>query len=190
MSRGLVREPRTAGQLRNLAQARRRQLESVRRPDVPDLRIDRVVVCPSGVYVVSHASGGVAGLPHDLADTNRSGEAAVVVEGALPQRYRTAVRPVLLREDLGEVAEDVRGVLVTTAKTLEHVMAFSPVVLSTSEVGRVAARLDAVLEPFPVDDAPSRRRHWRRLLLAGAATAAAAAAAVAVRLDAAPAWPW
>jgi hypothetical protein len=190
MYRGLVREPRAAGQLRRLAQERRRQLESVRRPDVPDLRIDRVVVCPSGVYVVSQAGPGVAGLPHDVADTRRSSEAAVAVEGVLPQRYRATVRPVLCREDLGEVAEDVRGVLVTTSATLEHVMAYSPVVLSTSEVAGVGTRLDEVLEPFPIEPRPSRGRLWRRLLVATTAAAAAAGAAVAVRLDAVPAWPW
>lgn len=191
MSRGLVREPRTAGQLRNLAQARRRQLRSVRRPDLPDLRIDRVVVCPSGIYVVIDVVPGVAGLPHDLADDRRSSEAAVAVEGLLPQRYRHTVRPVLCREDLGEVAEDLRGVLVTTSRTLEHVMSRSPVVLSTSEVARVADRLDLVLEPFPLEAAPSgRRRLWWGLLVGGLATAAGAAAAAAVRLDAVPAWPW
>jgi hypothetical protein len=190
MHRGLVREPRAAGQLRRLAQARRRQLDTVRRPDVPDLRIDRVVVCPSGVYVISQAGPGVAGLPHDLADTRRSSEAAVAVEGVLPQRYRATVRPVLCREDLGEVAEDVRGVLVTTSATLEHVMAFAPVVLSTSEVAGIGTRLGEVLEPFPIEAAPKRGRLWRRLLVAATAGAAAAGTGIAVRLDSVPTWPW
>ena len=64
----------------------------------------------------------------------KSHAAAGVVASLLPQRYREQVRPVLCRVDDVAMAELVDDVLVTSPTTLEHIVASSPPVLSTSEV--------------------------------------------------------
>ncbi len=180
MARGSVRAPRTSAELAHLAERRRKQLHDVLRPGSADVRIDRVLICPSGVHVVTHHFEA-GRRPVDPAVVTASLESAEAVAALLPPRYRERVRPVLCRSEDEPVAQSVRGVLVTSSDTLEHVLRSSPVVLSTSEVVEVAARLEARLAPFPVEDMRKRRRWgWRRWSLAGAATAASAAASVAV----------
>jgi hypothetical protein len=94
-------------------------------------------------------------------EVTAAGAAAEVVAALLPPRYRGRVRAVLCRTDDAPVAQDVDGVLVTTLDTLKHVVSFSPVVLSTSEVNEIALRLSSHLEPCPV--VPTQRgRRWRR----------------------------
>ena len=168
---GTVRQPQ--GQ-----RAGRRELRNVRHPLVPELTVDRVVVCPSGVHVV--ASG-------DRAGTASARATADLVRSLLPERYRDRVHPVLCLPGEDPQAERVDEVLITTAATLEHVLRSSPVVLSTSEVHDVALRLDARLVPVaePATSTGSRGRGRRGVLatLAGLATVAAGAGSV-VLLDA------
>lgn len=171
---------RASAELVRLAELRRREFHDVRRPGRPDLWVD-VLVCPSGVHVVTAATAGrVASNP---ATVTACREAAGAVAELLPPRYREKVRPVL--RVVGDVAvADLTGdVIVTSETTLDHILRSSPVVLSTSEVNAVAARLEAQLEPYHVVPAAQRGR-WRRrvLLLAAGLTAAAAAAASVVAL--------
>lgn len=172
MSMGAVREPWHTARHHELAQRRWREFHNVRHPLRPDLRVERVLVCPSGVHVVTT-------LPVD-ADrflVSRSRLAAELVAALLPERYRARVRPVLCREDDVAVADLVQDVLVTSATTLEHIVRSSPVVLSTSEINEVALRLDARLEPFPVAQVTRPRRWSRRHSIAALAAIASAAAA-------------
>lgn len=186
MSMGAVREPRHTGREHELARRRRREFRNVRHPLRPDLRVERVLVCPSGVHVVTS-------LPAD-ADrflVSRSRLAAELVASLLPERYRARVRPVLCREDEVAMADLVQDVLVTSATTLEHIVRSSPVVLSTSEINEVALRLDARLEPFPVAQV-TRPRRWnrRRNLVALASVASGAAAFVLTQEVGALPLPW
>ena len=179
MSMRAVREPRNTTSRWDLEQRRRREFRDVRHPQRPDVRVERVLVCQSGIHVVTS-------LPAD-ADrflVSRSRLAAELVATLLPERYRARVRPVLCRVDDVEMADLVQDVLVTSTSTLEHIVRFSPVVLSTSEVNDVALRLDAGLEPFPVAP-PSRRRRWRgRRSLVAALVAASSAGIVALAQEA------
>jgi len=181
MTLGAVREPRRGTRHSDLTGRRKRELRDVRHSQRPDLRIERVLVSPSGIHVVASlhlrpgAADGPAVSPGDL---ERAHAAAGVVASLLPQRYRERVRPVLCRVDDVAMAELVDDVLVTSPTTLEHIVASSPPVLSTSEVNDVGLRLDARLEPFPVAR-PNRRRRWRRRhsVLTGLLAAASGAAA-------------
>lgn len=168
MGVGAVREPRHGGRHDELARRRSREFHNVRNPSRRDLRIERILVCPSGIHVVTS-------LPADSDRflVSRSKVAADLVASLLPERYRGRVHPVLCRLDDVAMADLVNDVLVTTASTLEHIARRSPVVLSTSEVNEIALRLDARLEPFPLAQKTRQRRWtWRRGLLAGLATAA------------------
>jgi hypothetical protein len=164
--------------------ARRRELRDVRHPLRPDLRVERVIVCPSGVHVVTSlavagAGTGAGGEPASPAAVAASRTTADLVAVLLPQRYRDRVRPVLCRVDDVAMAELVDDVLVTAPSTLEHIVASSPVVLSTSEVSEVATCLDARMEAFPVPT-PPRRRRWslRRVLLSVVAASSGVAVLV------------
>jgi hypothetical protein len=170
-----------------LAGARRREINAVRHASRPDLRLDRVVVAPSGIYVVTGGGRRVpqqrlAGEPAGQPDTDRdrAREAGGLVAGLVPARYRAHVRAVLTRSDEAG-ADVVDGVLLTSPDTLEHVVQHAPVVLSTSEVNEVALRLSAVTEPFPeASGAPTRGRWRRRAAVLGTLTAAAAASFLAL----------
>jgi hypothetical protein len=184
MTRGAVREPSTAARLAHVAERRRRQFVDVRHPGRPELRVERLLVSPGGIHVVtSRDSMGEAHL-----DTARA--AAQVVADLLPVRYRARVQAVLCRTDGVDLAEQVDGVLVTSPVTLEHIIRSTPVVLSTSEVTDVALRLDARLEPFPVVRAGAGRPRRRRLVLAAAVSglAAAAASVLAPAAELPPLW--
>lgn len=192
MTLGAVREPRRGARHSDLTGRRKRELRDVRHSQRPDLRIEWVLVSPSGIHVVAslHLEPGAADLsPVDLA---RAHAAAGVVASLLPQRYRERVRPVLCRVDDVAMAELVDGVLVTSPTTLEHIMASSPPVLSTSEVNDVGLRLDARLEPFPVARI-NRSRRWRRRhsVLTGLLAAASGAAAFVLTREVGPVpLPW
>lgn len=188
MTLGAFREPRGAARRIDLAQRRRRELRDVRHPWRPDLRIERVLICPSGIHVVTTLPAGEETSARLLV----AQAAADVVASLLPQRYRERVRPVLSRADDVAMAEMADGVLVTSPSILEHIVAASPVVLSSSEVNDVGLRLDARLEPFPPAPAQHRRR-WRRrhsLLAAVVAAASAAGAFVLVEGVASVPLPW
>jgi len=166
MTLGAVREPRRGARHSDLTGRRRqRELRDVRHSQRPDLRVERVLVSPSGIHVVTSlhvapgAADGPAVAPGDLESAHA---AAGVVASLLPQRYRARVHAVLCRVDDVAMAELVDDVLVTSPATLEHIVAFSPVVLSTSEVNDVGLRLEARLEPFPVARTQRRRRWGRR----------------------------
>jgi hypothetical protein len=157
-----------------VAERRRRQFVDVRHPGRPELRVERLLVSPSGIHVVtSRDSASEAHL-----DTARA--AAQVVADLLPVRYRARVQAVLCRTDGVELADLVAGVLVTSPATLEHIVRSTPVTLSTSEVTEVALRLDARLEPFPVDPSGTGRPRRRRLVVLAAVVSALAAAAAGV----------
>lgn len=169
MTRGALREPsRTPGPDRA-----RRELRDVRHPMRPGLRVERVLVCPSGVHVVTSVPTALPGSDPALVAVART--AAEVVASLLPQRYRPRVRAVLCDPAAEPVAEMLEDVLVTTPATLEHVVRSSPMRLSTSEVHDVAQRLEARLEPFPVHvtAAPCRRGRRRPLLVAAGLAACA-----------------
>lgn len=168
MSMGAVREPRHSAHNDELARRRRRELTNVRHPSRPDLRVEQILVGPSGIHVVSSLPEGA-----DRFLVSRSKVAAELVASALPERYRGRVRPVLCRVDDVEIADLVGDVLVTTVSTLEHIVRSSPAVLSTSEVNEVALRLGVCLEPFPVlHRSEEPRWNRRRGIFAGLVAAA------------------
>jgi hypothetical protein len=182
MTTGAVRRPGRGAQDAALRDRRRRELRDVRHPQRPDLRVERVLVCPSGVHVVTTldppARRGEPVVDPVVLVSGRA--AAEVVAALLPPRYRNRVRPVLCVAGDVALAELVEDVLVTSAGTLEHIVSSSPVVLSTSEVNDVALRLAARLEPFPVATLRTRPR-WRRrgaVLVASAVAASGGAAAL------------
>lgn len=181
MARGAVREPRrrtrrTQPAGRKTARGRR-ELRDVRHPLEPGLRVDRVIVCHSGVHVVLAVPAG------DYIPVAAGHTAADVVSSLLPHRYRDRVRPVLCRPDDVPMADLVDDVLVTTPDTFEHIVHSSPVVLSTSEIDEIALRLDACLEPFPVAADVRRTRRAGRPGLAAVVVTATAAGGIAL-LDA------
>lgn len=158
------------------------ELVDVRHPLHLGLRVDRVVVCPSGVHVVTVLPAADQGGP-DAVLVTVGHTAADVVRSLLPPRYRDRVRPVLCVTAAEPVADLVDGVLVTTAETLEHIVGSSPVVLSTSEAHEVAGRLEAGLVAAPgTTPGPAGGRPRRSGLLLAAAAVAAAAAVLAERV--------
>lgn len=188
MTLGAVRDPRPAPHRNSQGPRGRWELVDVRHPLHPDLRVDRVIVCTSGVHVVTTLPTADDGGP-DAALVGVGHLAADVVRSLLPARYRDRVRPVLCVTVSEPVADLVDGVLVTTAETLEHIVRSSPVVLSTSEAHEVARRLEAGLSAPPGAASRSDARRTRRPHLLAAA--AAGTAAVAVLLDrAALTLPW
>lgn len=181
MSLGAVGQPRRSARRTDLVKRSRREFRDVRHPMRPDLRVERVLVCPSGVHVVTSLPAGADAAVAHLAPpavVAAGHTAADLVAGLLPKRYRDRVRPVLCRVDDVPMAELVDDVLVTSPSTLEHIVASSPVVLSTSEVNDVALRLDARLEPFPLPEAPERRRWSRRRGVVAVLVAASSTAGV------------
>lgn len=171
----------------------RREIRDVRHSSAPALRIERVVVAPSGVHVVTQGTG-----PLDEShehDRDRARSAGDVVRAVLPPRYRGRVRSVLCHPDEAD-ARTTAGVLVTSPATLEHIVQWAPVVLSTSEVHEVELRLGATLTPFPVPSPAANRTRWRRrlavagLVAASAAGAAGAAAALVMPETALPLPGW
>lgn len=160
-------------------QRARREFADVRHPLQPGLCVERVIVGPSGIHVVTTvpAAGAPGASLVDRALVAGARATADVVASLLPARYHPRVRAVLVLTGAEPLAEHIGDVLVTTSQTLEHIMRSSLVVLSTSEVHDVGLRLAAGLEAYPVE-APVRRtlRSRRRTLLvaAGAATCAGA----------------
>ncbi|HLN76054.1 MAG TPA: hypothetical protein VK204_03350 [Nocardioidaceae bacterium] len=195
MTRGaVVRDSRRAARRIDLAERRRREFRDVRHPLKPELHVERVLICPSGVHVVTSLLAEEdpstdAVLASRVVTHSRA--AADVVSALLPQRYRGRVRPVLCSTDNVAMAELVDGVLLTSPTTLEHIVRSSPVVLSTSEINEVALRLDARLEPFPIP-APKKPGRWnrRRAVLAGLAAAATATGVVLMEQVGVVRLPW
>lgn len=185
MSTGVAREPRRSTPAPSLRERRRRELRDVRYPPRPDLRIERVLVCPSGVHVVTtlYASAAPSAAALDPAQLASARATADLVAALLPERYRARVRTVVCLADGVPLAELVDDVLVTSPSTLEHIVGSSPAVLSTSEVHEVALRLDARTEPFPVTPVRERRRGRRRTVAAGVLAAVCAAAAALLALE-------
>ncbi len=163
-----------------LGPPRRWELRDVRDPSAPTLRIERVVVAPSGVHVVTEAADTLDAPAEEAVDRSRA--AADVVRSLLPARYRPRVRAVLTHRDVPD-APTRAGVLVTSPETFEHIVRYAPVVLSTSEMRQVHLRLASVLTPFPVPAPPARRTPWRRRLAVAGLAAASAATAVAVAVQ-------
>jgi hypothetical protein len=192
MTTGAVRRPGRRVRDAALRERRRRELRDVRHPQRPDLRVECILVCPSGVHVVTTLPTPVRPEDPDVdpAVLTRGRAAAEVVAALLPPRYRDRVRPVLCVADDVAMADLVEDVLVTAPSTLEHILGSSPVVLSTSEVDDVALRLDTRLEPFPVAHVRTRPRWHRRavVLVASALAASGAAAALLAHGGVAPAW--
>jgi hypothetical protein len=161
--------------VRRTVSTRRRELRDVRHRSRPELRVERVLVAPSGIYVISTEA--------DLAAAQRTAQQATeLVRALVHPRYRAQVRGAVSRPE-ATGADVVEEVLVTAPDTLEHVVGHSPVVLSTSEVTEVAMRLTALTEPFPIREAAPRRRPWHRWALAGGLAAASTATAVALGQD-------
>lgn len=193
MTRGALREPRRTAPRIDLAERRRRELRNVRHPLRPDLRIERVIVCPSGIHVTTSLQAEQDPSTDAVLAArvlSRSRGAADLVSALLPERYRGRVRPVLCSTDDVPMAELVEDVLLTSPTTLEHIVRASPVVLSTSEVNEVAARLDVRLEPFPLPvEAKPRRWNRGRAVLAGLLAAVGAVVVVAEQAGVLP-LPW
>jgi len=190
---GSIERGRRAG----LTGSRRREIRDVRHASQPGLRLERVLVAPSGIYVVTAGDRGVPRqrVPGDpagavVAHLDRAGEAGRLVAALVPARYRLHVRGVLTRADEAG-ADVVGGVLVTSPGTLEHVVQHSPVVLSTSEVTEVALRLSALTEPFPeASVVPSRGRWRRRAALLGTVAATGASFVALTHEKLAALLPW
>lgn len=165
-----------------LSASRRREICNVRHASRPDLRVERVLLAPSGIYVIATTArqvprqrGAGETAAAQVADLDRVRAATQVVSALLQPRYRARVRSVLCRPE-ALAADEVGGVLVTSPDTLEHVVQHAPVVLSTSEVHEAALRLSALTEPFPVERPVTPRPRWRlRAFLAGLVVAASAA---------------
>ena len=132
--------------------------------------IDDLVVGPSGVHVVVDAP------VYDQVGTEtaclRAAEAAASIRSLLPVRYHSVVRAVLRlpapEAGLPAVAEDRGGVLVASPEPFLHIIRHAPRRLSTGEVSRIGAHLDARLElvPPPAPDGGPQRwwsRWWHRL---------------------------
>lgn len=161
------------------------QLRRVSRPGRPDMLIDHVLVGPSGIYVIGYlpsepdrpAAATTGCELHAVYDVGAAAcvEQAGTIRGLLLARYRDRVRPVLCLGGNDGRAEEVRGVLVASLATLEHIVRSSPPILSTSEVAQVGSALQARLEQVPVLPGPSRR-HFRVALRTAAAFIAVAAA--------------
>lgn len=189
MARATVRQARSATVLARLPEHHWRQFHRVRCPGsamatgqtgVGDPRpervevIDRVLVGPSGIYVILTVG---AGTPAPLLSAQ---SAAAAVGAVLPARYRSRVKPVVVRDE-DPRAEWYDEVLVTSYDTLEHIARSTAVVLSTSEVAEVVHRLGTELEELPVVPLERRRRWYtRKPVLAGMVGAVVAAAAGAV----------
>lgn len=193
MARVALRDSRRSARHIDLAERRRREFRDVRHPWKPDLRVERILVSHSGIHVVTSLRGEDPSSDAVLAPrvVSLSRSAAEVVSALLPQRYRGRVRPVLCSTDDAGMAELVDGVLLTSPTTLEHIVRYSPVVLSSSEINEVALRLDARLEPFPLP-APKKPSRWnrRRAVLAGLLAAAAGAGVVLAEQMGAVQLPW
>ncbi|HEX6517601.1 MAG TPA: hypothetical protein VF049_18710 [Nocardioidaceae bacterium] len=178
-----VRQPRGPAGLGRLPESHWKQWYDVRPVARTDLRIDQVVVGPSGLYVIGRPGQQPRPRPevdhpggHVLLPLLETREAADAVASLLPGRYRATLRPVVCLGEDHPLAETVSGVLVTSGATLGHILRASPLVLSTSEVTEVAGFLGRRLEPVPVvPTARPRRRLRRRLVMAAAATATVAA---------------
>ncbi len=187
MARVALRDSLRAGRRIDLAERRRREFRNVRHPWKPDLRVERILVSHSGIHVVTALRGEDPSTDAVLASrvVSLSRSAADVVSALLPQRYRGRVRPVLCSTDDVGMAELVDNVLLTSPTTLEHIVRYSPVVLSTSEINEVALRLDARLEPFPLP-APKMPSRWNRprAVLAALLAAAGAGAVIAEQMGA------
>lgn len=179
MSRGMAGEVWRGASQQGPARRSAREFRDVRHPGQPDLHVEWVRVCPSGIHVVTSLTGDDAPQPASP-EALRARAAAEAVASLLPPRYRGRVRAILCRTDGAEVADLVGEVLVTSSVPLEHILRSSPVVLSTSEINEVGMRLGARLEPFPVPQVRERRRRgWWRAVLALGALGAAGAATVA-----------
>lgn len=186
-ARTLVPRPRPAPSLEELPTAYWAQMHRVCSPDRPGVLIDRVLVGPSGIYVIrylptepeqaSSAGQGRQGLLS--VGTTACAEYADLVTGLLPTRYRDRGRPVLCLRGGAERAGDVDGVLVTTSGALEHIVRSSTPVLSTSEVRQAYVQLRTHLVDVPPEADTSRRR-LRAAIRTVAASVAVAAASVGV----------
>jgi hypothetical protein len=192
MTTGAVRRPGRGAREASLRERRRREFRDVRHPWRPDLRVEHILVCPSGVHVMTTLASSLRSEEStvDPAALAQGKAAAEVVAALLPARYRDRVHPVLCLADDVAVAELVDDVLVTSPSTLEHIVRSLPVVLSTSEVNDIALKLDARLEPFPVSHARTRPRWRRRLTVLGGAALAASASAAAVLAHGGLSLPW
>jgi len=184
MARGAERVLSRPSGLDRLPETHWKQLRRVCWPGRPGTLIDHVLVGPGGIHVIRYLppdrSGPSVAGRHDhqrLQDvgTAACSEYADAIGRLLPSRYRDRLRPVLCLEDDEERAEEVRGVLVTSSSTFEHIVRSSPAVLSTSEIAQVHACLQARLEHAPVQPV-SRASRWRGALRVAAASTVVAAA--------------
>jgi hypothetical protein len=179
MARESVQDRRTPPELGRLAATHWKQLYDLRAPLHRDVRLDHVLVGPSGVYVIGYLP--VAGR-RGLGDAPRTtvvdwADTVAAVGALLPPRYRERVRPVLCSRSDDPLADQVQGVLVTSYLALGHILRSSRVQLSTSEIAEVSALLRARLKPWQEEHAPAPKRSVLRRWLVGAAAAAAAVAA-------------
>jgi hypothetical protein len=164
--------------------------DAVRWPGHPEDRIDEVVVGPSGVHVLLHHEGSVEAALSSDPIVGRARSAAEAVAGALPLRYRDALRPVVCLCGTSDGAEVVEGVRLASPESLRFALRHQPRVLSTSEVAEVSARLRLALTPYPAPSAPPARRSLRRLWLRTAAAGLAIAASVTLLMEVGPGRLW
>ncbi|QYJ02910.1 hypothetical protein KUV85_11245 [Nocardioides panacisoli] len=166
-------------------------LHHVHATEPATLVLDHVLVGPSGAYVIRYLPTS-PGLPapairdaHDRqldATLAACTTDAAAVGAMLPARYRRHVRPVLCLRNIGDVAEEVSGVLVVSPGTLEDVVIAAAPVLSTSEAREVWSSLRGTLADV-APSTPSSRRHRHLVRAAIAAVAVAAVSAGALVLD-------
>lgn len=185
---GTVRGTRGAAGHAAPAGRANRTLSDMRDPAHPDLRVEQVRVCPSGIHVVTFVDEAATPQPGSPI-VDRARAAAEVVASLLQPRYRDRVQPVLCRRDPAEVVDLVEDILVTSRGPFEHILRSSRVVLSTSEVNEIGLRLGALLEAYPLPPVGrGRRRSWGRFVAASAAAAGLATLTLARFPQFAPVW--
>jgi hypothetical protein len=182
MARGPARSAATAHPVEQLPAQYWTSLTSLRWPGSPHLRIDEVLIGPSGVHFVLQqpAAARTTHAAADGADDELENAATLAAAGAaavgdlLPVRYRNLVSPAVRLTDTQDDALSIGTVLVASPGVLRHAWRHGPRVLSTSEATEIAGRLRAVLEPFPIEPPTETKRRWRWRRPAPAVTRASA----------------
>src|SRR4051812_21081684 len=151
MARGPARRAATAHPVEPLPAQYWTSLTSLRWPGSPHLRIDEVLIGPSGIHVVlqqpvpaRETQAAAIGAHHEFETAaGLAAAGAAAVGDLLPVRYREVVSPAVRLTDTHDVGLSIGTVLVASPGVLRHAWRHGPRVLSTSEATEIAGRLRA-----------------------------------------------